>query len=205
MSSQNIPVQRESTVPGKACYQVWRTNFEIDEKYSPIKAIGKGAYGVVCSAKDGETGAKVAIKKITNAFENLVDARRTLREMKLLRYLRCVPVQQRQRGRGGGAALAAGGAPAGQRCCCCCCVLPHSQPSVSPQHPPSPSPMALPGRHDNIIAVCDIMRPASKESFNDVYIVYELMDTDLHQIIRSSQPLTDDHFQYFIYQILRGL
>lgn len=34
------------------------------------------------------TGEKLAIKKITNAFENLVDARRTLREMKLLRYLR---------------------------------------------------------------------------------------------------------------------
>ena len=31
--------------------------------------------------------------------------------------------------------------------------------------------------------------------------VYELMDTDLHQIIRSSQPLTDDHFQYFVYQV----
>jgi hypothetical protein len=34
-----------------------------------------------------------------------------------------------------------------------------------------------------------------------VYIVYELMDTDLHQIIRSSQPLSDDHCQYFIYQV----
>lgn len=42
MSSQNIPVRRECTAPGKACYQVWRTNFEIDEKYVPIKAIGKG-------------------------------------------------------------------------------------------------------------------------------------------------------------------
>ncbi len=30
--------------------------------------------------------------------------------------------------------------------------------------------------------------------------VYELMDTDLHQIIRSSQNLTNEHFQYFIYQ-----
>ncbi|KAL4448281.1 hypothetical protein ABPG75_005500 [Micractinium tetrahymenae] len=146
MSSQNIPVQKECSVPGKACYQVWRTNFEIDQKYVPIKAIGKGAYGVVCSAKNAETGEKVAIKKITNAFENLVDARRTLREMKLLRYL----------------------------------------------------------RHENVIAVRDIMRPASQD-YNDVYIVYELMDTDLHQIIRSSQPLSDDHFQYFIYQILRGL
>jgi mitogen-activated protein kinase 1/3 len=31
--------------------------------------------------------------------------------------------------------------------------------------------------------------------------VYELMDTDLHQIIRSSQLLTDDHYQYFVYQV----
>jgi len=38
-----------------------------------------------------------------------------------------------------------------------------------------------------------------------VYIVNELMSTDLHQIIYSSQPLTDEHVQYFIYQILRGL
>jgi hypothetical protein len=33
-----------------------------------------------------------------------------------------------------------------------------------------------------------------------VYLVYELMDTDLHQIIRSPQPLTDEHCQYFVYQ-----
>ncbi|KNC76341.1 CMGC/MAPK protein kinase [Sphaeroforma arctica JP610] len=31
------------------------------------------------------------------------------------------------------------------------------------------------------------------------------METDLHQIIASSQPLTDEHVQYFLYQILRGL
>lgn len=48
------------------------------------------------------------------------------------------------------------------------------------------------------------MRPPSRDA-NDVYLVYELMDTDLHQIIRSSQPLSDDHFQYFVYQALRGL
>ena len=29
---------------------------------------------------------------------------------------------------------------------------------------------------------------------------YELMDTDLHQIIRSNQPLSDEHVQYFLYQ-----
>ena len=31
------------------------------------------------------------------------------------------------------------------------------------------------------------------------------MEADMHQIIRSQQPLTEAHFQYFIYQILRGL
>ncbi len=31
------------------------------------------------------------------------------------------------------------------------------------------------------------------------------METDLHRIVHSRQPLTIDHVQYFIYQILRGL
>lgn len=31
------------------------------------------------------------------------------------------------------------------------------------------------------------------------------METDLHRIIYSKQPLTIDHIQYFVYQILRGL
>lgn len=35
----------------------------------------------------------------------------------------------------------------------------------------------------------------------DVYLVYDLMDTDLHQIIRSPQPLSEDHISYFTYQV----
>jgi serine/threonine protein kinase len=31
------------------------------------------------------------------------------------------------------------------------------------------------------------------------------METDLEGIIRSDQPLTDDHAQFFLYQLLRGL
>lgn len=31
------------------------------------------------------------------------------------------------------------------------------------------------------------------------------METDLHRIIYSKQPITIDHVQYFVYQILRGL
>lgn len=49
-------------------------------------------------------------------------------------------------------------------------------------------------------AVKDVLPPPPKSPFNDIYVVYDLMDTDLHQIIRSTQPLSDDHHQYFIYQ-----
>ena len=37
------------------------------------------------------------------------------------------------------------------------------------------------------------------------YVVSELMETDLATIIKSEQPLTDEHIQFFLYQILRGL
>ena len=33
----------------------------------------------------------------------------------------------------------------------------------------------------------------------------ELMETDLGRVIGSDQELTDDHVQYFVYQILCGL
>jgi hypothetical protein len=46
--SSNVPQRKECNIPGKACWVLWRTNFEIDQHYTPIKAIGKGAYGVVC-------------------------------------------------------------------------------------------------------------------------------------------------------------
>ena len=39
------------------------------------------------SAVDSETQEEVAIKKIANAFDNRIDAKRTLREIKLLRHM----------------------------------------------------------------------------------------------------------------------
>jgi serine/threonine protein kinase len=58
--------------------------FTVDEKYDFQKRIGYGAYGVVCSALDKTSGEKVAIKKISKAFQDLVDAKRVLREIKIL-------------------------------------------------------------------------------------------------------------------------
>lgn len=57
-----------------------------------------------------------------------------------------------------------------------------------------------------MIRIIDLIPPSpNAEEFEDVYIVQELMETDLHRIIHSRQTLSIDHIQYFIYQILRGL
>ncbi|KAH9911148.1 mitogen activated protein kinase-like protein [Epithele typhae] len=54
--------------------------------------------------------------------------------------------------------------------------------------------------HENIISILDILRPPSLDEFKEVYLVQELMETDLHRVIRTQQ-LSDDHCQYFIYQV----
>ena len=48
----------------------------------------------------------------------------------------------------------------------------------------------------------DIVDP---HTFDSVYLYIELLEADLHAIIRSGQPLTDAHYQSFIYQVLCGL
>lgn len=129
-------------------FSVLGTSFECPSRYSLIRPIGQGAYGIVCSATDQLTGHNVAIKKIAGVANNTIDCKRTLREMKLLRHF----------------------------------------------------------KHENVISLQDVYVPGGDiPDFRDVYTVTELMDTDLHNIITSKQGLTDDHCQYFTYQILRAL
>lgn len=58
--------------------------------------------------------------------------------------------------------------------------------------------------HENIISILDIQKPLNYEQFTEVYLIQELMETDLHRVIKS-QRLSDDHSQYFIYQTLRAM
>lgn len=59
-------------------------------------------------------------------------------------------------------------------------------------------------KHENIISIFDVQKPLNFENFNEIYLIQEYMPSDLHKTI-ATQNLTDDHIQYFIYQILRGL
>ncbi|KAJ4906408.1 Mitogen-activated protein kinase 12 [Raphanus sativus] len=115
--------------------KVYGQIFEVFRKYvPPIRPIDRGACGIVCAAVNSLNGEKVAIKKIGNAFDNIIDAKRTLREIKFLRHM----------------------------------------------------------DHENVIAIKDIVRRPQRDILNDVYIVHELMDTDLQRILRSNQTLSHD-------------
>ena len=59
--------------------------YEIDRRYVPKRRIGSGAYGTVISAVDEQSGNQVAIKKVKDAFDDLIDAKRILREVRLMR------------------------------------------------------------------------------------------------------------------------
>ena len=49
------------------------------------------------------------------------------------------------------------------------------------------------------------MLPPSARDFKDIYVVFELMETDLHQVIKANDDLTPEHHQFFLYQMLRGM
>ncbi|KAG8197837.1 hypothetical protein JTE90_020114 [Oedothorax gibbosus] len=60
-------------------------------------------------------------------------------------------------------------------------------------------------KHDNVLSALDLLQPPSLELFQEIYVITELMQSDLHKIIVSPQPLSADHIKVFLYQILRGL
>ena len=85
-NNENIELIKAAN-PDKTVFDLAGTTFIIDKKYSVVKKLGQGAYGVVCSCKDNDKNVLVAMKKIQNAFENLIDARRIVREIRLLHFL----------------------------------------------------------------------------------------------------------------------
>lgn len=61
--------------------------------------------------------------------------------------------------------------------------------------------------HTCVIQLLDVVQPRSADlkHFNDLYLVFEYVDTDLYKLIMSPQYLTTEHIQTFLYQMLVGL
>ena len=99
------------------------------------------------SAVDTVNNIKVAIKKLNRPFQTATHAKRTFRELRLLKHM----------------------------------------------------------NHENIIGLLDTFYHGNTlETFNQIYLVTHLMGADLNNIIRT-QRLTDEHVQFLVYQMLRGL
>ena len=69
----------------------------------------------------------MAIKKVPKAFDDLIDAKRILREIKLLKFF----------------------------------------------------------DHENVVSLIDVEKPPAKTGYEDIYIITDLMETDLHRVLYS--------------------
>ncbi|XP_065166212.1 mitogen-activated protein kinase p38b-like isoform X2 [Atheta coriaria] len=124
--------------------EVNKTVWEVPDRYQNLVSVGSGAYGQVCASLDTKTNMKVAIKKLARPFQSAVHAKRTYREIKLLKHM----------------------------------------------------------KHENVIGLLDVF--CSQYDSDQIYLVTHLMGADLNTIIRT-QRLSDEHVQFLVYQILRGL
>lgn len=64
-----------------------RTVWVVPECYQQLTPIGTGAYGSVAAAEKHPEGERVAIKKFTRPFQSAIHAKRTHRELRLLRLM----------------------------------------------------------------------------------------------------------------------
>nr|KAJ0220386.1 hypothetical protein LSAT_V11C200095040 [Lactuca sativa] len=60
-------------------------------------------------------------------------------------------------------------------------------------------------RRPDIVEIKHILFPPSRSEFKDIYVVFELMGSGLHRVIKGNDNLTPEHHQFFFYQLLRGL
>ncbi|XP_008171067.2 mitogen-activated protein kinase 11 isoform X3 [Chrysemys picta bellii] len=127
--------------------RAWNLNMGQDSGWIRTYRVHKETMRLWCSTYDTKTRQKVAVKKLSRPFQSLIHARRTYRELRLLKHM----------------------------------------------------------KHENVIGLLDVFTPATSiENFNEVYLVTNLMGADLNNIVKC-QKLTDDHIQFLIYQLLRGL
>jgi len=59
--------------------------------------------------------------------------------------------------------------------------------------------------HHNVIGYRGLLCPSIPATFNSLLIVFEFVDTDLAKLLASDQPITNQHVQYFLYQLLCGI
>ncbi|KAL1530860.1 hypothetical protein AB1Y20_001754 [Prymnesium parvum] len=116
-------------------------------RYTNVKLIGAGAYSVVARAEEVATGERVAIKRIGEVFYDALEAKKVLREIRLLRDF----------------------------------------------------------HHKNIIGLRELVEPASMETFDDIFMVTDYMESDLRRLIKSKKDMQSAQIKSYMVQLLAAL
>jgi serine/threonine protein kinase len=208
---------------GRKTYIVKGVTFEIDEYYEIMQPIGVGAYGMVCSAIDlrrfpgspffdealvaAEKKGGCIVKRRDGTFANaspllpppspIADSQREVGAPPKLKVptLRYEPIDTDEKGSRATAHVAIkkihnvfSDLIDGKRILREVKALDYLR------------------GHENVVRLIDVLHPrVPKEQFRDLYVVTELMDTDLHQVLRSQQLLTQEHMRFIMYQLVRCL
>jgi len=121
--------------------------WKIPKQYEVKQLIGSGSYGSVCEARDNINNRLVAIKRIGHLFDDLIDCKRILREVAILRKL----------------------------------------------------------GHESVVQIYDIVAPDNMETFDELYMVMEICDSDLKKLCRTDVQLEPSHVHTLLYNLLVGI
>lgn len=116
-------------------------------QYQNLVVAGQGAYSIVAKATEVKTGELVAIKRIAEVFYDAHEAKKVLREIRLLRDF----------------------------------------------------------HHPNIIRLRALIPPASIETFEDMFMVTDYMESDLRKRIKSKVAMESECIRRYMAQLLAAL
>ena len=160
------------------------------ENYKILHRLGEGAYGTVASARHIPSGREVAIKKIL-PFEHTLFCLRTLRELKLLKFFSETCMNENVSASGPSYKSPISSTCPSDHLPRISCRLTERDRSflswTSSSHP-------LWTILRRFIVRDARTTPYSKFHAPAIVVIQELMQTDLHRVIRTQQ-LTDDHCQ----------
>lgn len=236
-SGNTAPSQSGANAPtflkvqdNRKVYSVRGVTFEVDQHYELIKAIGLGAYGLVCSAvdlrwvPDSPFFDKEMVDREMHGGGNIRGADGSVHQYQPKKGSSSSSKEKdhdRGENNGGGAGpkelvptLRYEGYTRGK--------LSNGMPSpyVAIKKVPKLFNDLIDGKrvlrevkilqylkgHENIVRIHDLLYPRqSVETFRDLYLVSELLDTDLHLVLKSRQPLEEDHLRFIIFQLVKSL
>eukprot|EP00744_Colponema_vietnamica_P004184 GILI01006284.1.p1 GENE.GILI01006284.1~~GILI01006284.1.p1 ORF type:complete len:797 (+),score=182.23 GILI01006284.1:184-2574(+) len=164
----------------RLCGDVW---FDVDPSYSPVNIVGRGAYGVVASAlyrkckeQDSLQNEKSKKEETSSAAEKAEAELPRGKKVAIKKITSCFrTLRDAERLRR----------------------------EISFLRQTS---------HENIICLYDVMLGHSDpnvacttENFDELYIVTDLFDCDVHSMIKCNTQYTEEHIRYFMYQLLKAV